>query len=62
MVMEATAINARGELECSCCHLLAEYRFKGKVDGKTVLAFSCSNPLHYEDARIMVGGSILEDK
>jgi len=57
MTVAATALSPRGELECNSCHLLAEYKFKGKVNGKTVTTFSCCSPMCYEDARLAAGGA-----
>ena len=56
MIM-AKAIAPREGLECSSCHLLAEYKFVGKdKDDNVVNTYSCCSPICYEDSRIAAGG------
>jgi len=52
-------IQPRGAIECSCCHLLAEFVFVGKDEnGDAFSAFSCSSPLCYEDTQATVEAGV----
>ena len=59
MAITGKAMSPRGDIECSCCHLLAEFVFVGKdSDGDAYNTFSCANPMCFEDAEAMAEAGV----